>query len=184
VIRCAITNGTAAADEAKWLAGVARILDRGAELLQIRERDLSARHLAELTRKVLALHNPHETKILVNDRADVAMACGAHGVHLRDGSVKPEKFARPGFMVTVACHDTGALKDAAGAAFILLAPVFRPLSKADPRPALGLGVLNAASRISPARILALGGITKENAPACVAAGAAGIAGIAFFENGD
>ncbi len=95
-------------NESRWLDHKAAWLAEGIELMQIRERDLSARQLADLTRKVLRLPNPHGTKILINDRADIAMACGAHGVHLRDGSVLPDVFARLSlqerFLVSVACH--------------------------------------------------------------------------------
>lgn len=180
MIRYAITDGTVAESEQKWIAHVARCLELGVELLQIRERDLSARRLAGLTRKVLALPNPHRTKILINDRADVAIACGAHGVHLRDGSVLPENFARPEFTVTVSCHNISGLDRTRGADFVVLAPIFSPRSKADSRQPLGLEVLRQAARISPIPVIALGGITTENAPACIAAGAAGIAGISYF----
>jgi thiamine-phosphate pyrophosphorylase len=181
VIQYAITNGTAAADEKKWIDRVARCLERGVDLLQIRERDLSARRLADLTRKVLALPNPQRTKILINDRADVAVACGAHGVHLRDGSVPPEYFARPGFTVTASCHDISGLNRTRGADFVLLAPIFTPRSKTDARPPLGLAVLREAARISPVPVIALGGVSAQTAPACMAAGAAGIAGISYFD---
>ena len=181
MIRYAITNGTAAANEAGWIAHVARCLERGVEFLQIRERDLSVRRLAEITREVLALANPHQTKILINDRVDVAIACGAHGVHLRDGSVPPEYFARPGFTVTASCHDISGLDRTRGADFVLLAPIFTPRSKTDARPPLGLAALREAVRISPVPVIALGGVSAETAPACVAAGAAGIAGISIFD---
>lgn len=156
-------------------------IEAGVELVQIRERDLPARDLAQLTRQVLRIPNPQGTKILVNDRADVAMACKAHGVHLRDGSVAPEKFARPGFLVTVSCHDIEDAQKGAGASFILLAPIFKPLSKMDHRPVLGTAAIAELTRRSPIPVLALGGIDHENAQACMDAGAAGIAGITYFE---
>jgi thiamine-phosphate pyrophosphorylase len=182
VIRYAITNGTAAANEAKWIARVAHCLASGVEFLQIRERDLTARRLAELARKVLTLPNPQRTRILINDRADVAIACGAQGVHLRDGSVPPEYFARPGFTVTASCHDISGLDRTRGADFVVLAPIFAPQSKTDSRSPLGLAVLREAARISPVPVIALGGVSAETAPACIAAGAAGIAGISYFED--
>ena len=150
-------------------------------MVQIRERDLEARELAELTREVLRISNPHGTRILVNDRADVAMACNAHGVHLRDGSIRPEKFARPDFLVTVSCHGIEDAPNMAGAGFVLLAPIFKPLSKMDGRPALGAGAITEFTRRSPIPVLALGGIDHENALACMDAGAAGIAGITYFD---
>lgn len=181
MIRCLITNGTYTRDRARWLAFVAHWIEAGVELLQIRERDLTTRELAELTRQVLHIPNPHGAKILVNDRADVAIACGAHGVHLRDCSISPKRFARPGFLVTMACHRLEDAERTEGADYALLAPVFKPLSKDDPGPALGTAALGEFTRRSRAPVLALGGIDKENARACIGAGAAGIAGITYFE---
>ena len=149
MIRCLITDGTASNDENQWLDHIAAWIADGVELLQIRERELPVRQLAELTRKVLRLPNPRGTKILVNDRADVAIACGAHGVHLRDGSVLPEVFARAGFLVSIACHSIAGLERTRGADFILLAPIFKPLSKKDTRPALGIEAIREITRISP-----------------------------------
>jgi thiamine-phosphate diphosphorylase len=160
---------------------MAHWIGEGIDLVQIRERDLEARDLAELTRKVLGIPNRHGTRILVNDRADVAIACHAHGVHLRDGSVLPAKFARPDFVVTVSCHGVEDAPNAAGADFVLLAPIFKPLSKMDHRAVLGTGAITEFSRHSTVPVLALGGIDDENARACVDAGAAGIAGITCFD---
>ena len=181
MIRCLITNGTFSRDPECWMAYVARWIGEGVELVQIRERELTARDLAELTRQVLRIPNPHGTKILINDRADVATACGAHGVHLRDGSVAPEVFSRPEFLVTVACHSIDDAVRTAGADYVLLAPIFAPLSKEDQRPALGTEAIREFTRRSLTPVLALGGITNENVAACLEAGAAGIAGISFFE---
>jgi thiamine-phosphate diphosphorylase len=173
MIRCLITDGS--------IDTVAHWLANGVELVQIRERHLTCRALAEFTRTILSLPNPHSTRILVNDRADVAFACGAHGVHLRDGSISPQRFARPGFTVTVSCHRMEDIKLATGADYILLAPVFKPLSKNDQTPALGTRAITEAARTSPIPVLALGGITPETARLCMAAGAAGIAGISYFK---
>lgn len=181
MIRCLITDGTFSQDQTRWLAHVAHWIREGVDLVQIRERDLEARELAELTRKVLRIPNPHGTRILVNDRADVAIACKAHGVHLRDGSVLPEKFARPDFLVTVSCHGLENAQNTDGASYVLLAPIFKPLSKMDPRPGLGTGAITEFARRSPIPVLALGGINYDNARLCVSAGAAGIAGITCFE---
>jgi thiamine-phosphate pyrophosphorylase len=182
LIRCPISDGTWLQNNAKWLDRTAAWLDRGVEILQIRERELSARQLAALTRQVLRLPNPHRTKIIVNDRADVATACGAHGVHLRDGSVLPEVFARPGFLVTVACHALADFDRFHGADFVLLAPIFKPLSKTDLRPALGPAAITKFTRLCGVPVLALGGITPANARLCIEAGAAGVAGISYFDS--
>ncbi len=181
MIRCLITDGTFSRNQAAWLAHIAHWIEDGVDLVQIRERDLEARELAELTRKVLRIPNPHGTRILVNDRADVAIACKAHGVHLRDGSVSPKTFARPDFLVTVSCHELENARNTDGASYVLLAPIFKPLSKTDHRSALGTGAITEFTRRSPIPVLALGGINYDNARLCVSAGAAGIAGITYFE---
>lgn len=182
MLRCLITDGTASRNETGWLDHLAAWMAHGVDLLQIREPELTVRQLAELTRKVLHLPNPRGSRILINDRADVAIACGADGVHLKDGSVRPEIFARPGFLISVACHSVADVKSLRGADFIVLAPIFSPLSKAGARAVLGTGGIADAARISSIPILALGGITNANARLCTEAGAAGIAGISYFSS--
>ncbi len=182
MIRCLISDGSWLQDNAKWLDYAAAWLARGVEIFQIRERELSARSLAALTRQVLRLPNPHRTKIIVNDRSDVAFACGADGVHLRDGSLLPEIFARPGFLVTVACHHVADAGQLRGADFVLLAPIFKPLSKTDSSPMLGPEAIKEFTRLSDVPVLALGGITPANARLCMEAGAAGVAGISYFDS--
>jgi len=166
-----ITDGMAVERIASWLL-------RGIDFVQIRELGLEARALAEFTRQVIALQNPHGAKILVNDRADVALACRADGVHLRDGSVLPVAFAGLGLTISVACHSADSVKNIQGADLILLAPIFAPRSK--PGIPLGLGELRNATTLTRIPVLALGGITESNALLCVEAGAAGVAGISLF----
>ena len=180
MIRYLITDGTAALDRARWLANIAAWLQRGIDAVQIREREMSARQLAEVTRAVMGLENPACAKILVNDRADVALACGADGVHLRDGSIAPEWLAGRGLTISVSCHKPSEAGLITGADFILLAPVFMPLSKEDYRTPLGLDALGEAAALTRTPILALGGVTESNAVSCIEAGAAGVAGISLF----
>jgi len=167
VIRCQITNGPDTP------------LRHDVDLIQVRERNLPARQLAEFVRRAMTAG----PRILVNDRLDVALACSAAGVHLRSRSVSPKVVRRivpPAFLITVACHDEREVLEAEGADFVLLAPVFRPISKVDSRPPLGIERLRIIIRQSPVPVIALGGITRENAPACIDAGAVGIAGISLF----
>lgn len=179
MIRCLITDGSASRDAPRWLEHLVRWVGQGVELMQIRERNLSARDLAELTRRVLAICQ-HRTKVLVNDRADVAIACGADGVHLRDGTAV-NKFGRPAFLISASCHDPAVAARFAAADYVLLGPIFSPLSKAFEGPPLGTGAIREFTHASSVPVLALGGITVQNAAACIEAGAAGVAGITYFE---
>lgn len=181
MIRYLISDGAASLDEGKWLANIAVWLHRGAErgvdFVQIRERELSVGRLAELTRQVLRLPNPGGARILVNDRADIALACGADGVHIRDGGVLPDKTR---LKISAACHNPADVGRLRGADYILLGPVFTPLSKTSAQAPLGLEAIRQAVRLTPIPILALGGITEANAKLCIEAGAAGVAGISLF----
>ena len=178
MIRYLITDGSAAANEQSWLDR----LDTTVDLIQIREPGLSTRHLAEVTRQIL---QRTAARVLINNRADVALAVGAHGVHLKSDSPKVGEFRRitpKGFLISVACHSVEEVKQAAGedADYALLGPIFPPRSKTDVRTPLGVAALELATRCG-IPVLALGGITEENAPLCANAGAAGVAGISLFQ---
>jgi thiamine-phosphate pyrophosphorylase len=174
LIRYRITNGLYSRDPEAWL----RDIGNDADYIQIRECDLTARDLAALVRKV---QSRVRVPILVNDRADVAIACGAAGVHLRSHSVRPMEVKRLApLLLSVACHEMDDIERNIGADFLIVAPIFHPISKVDTRPPLGLDFLTQFTAESPVPVLALGGITEQNAPLCVAAGAAGIAGIGFW----
>ena len=160
-----------------------RFVERAqADAVQVREKDLPARELTALVRRVMATG----ARVLVNSRVDVALACGAHGVHLPGDSIAPSEWRRivpHGFLIGVSAHSAGDVSRAEleGADFAVFSPVFEPLSKASYGPPQGLARLAEAARGVRIPVLALGGVTLENERDCLAAGAAGVAGITLFQ---
>ena len=159
---------------------VARVIREGVEWIQIREKDLPAREQLELTRAVLAMRG---AKVLVNGRLDVALAAGAHGVQLPAHSIAPSDLRRivpAGFLIGVSCHtvDEVVRAEAEAASFAVFSPIFESPGKGPP---LGIGKLAEAAHSVKMPVLALGGVSRINAPDCIAAGAAGVAGISLFQ---
>ena len=158
--------------------------------IQIREKDLEARSLAELVRLAINTVRGTETRILVNDRLDVALAADAAGVHLGESSLAVESVAEwrrtaghVEFRIGVSCHSAEAARAAErdGADYIFFGPVFATPSKAAFGPPQGIEHLREACAAVRIPVLAIGGVTLENAASCFEAGAAGIAAIRLFQ---
>ncbi len=182
--RCHITDRRMMGGVEPLLVRIARNDAEGVDLIQIREKDLSARALCELVTRAVGLCS--RAKVIVNSRVDVALACGAHGAHLPAHSPAPAEFRRitpPGFLIGVSCHDIDELwaAEREGADYAFFSPVFQPLSKSDQRAPHGLDGLRAACFSVRIPVYALGGIKIGNAPLCMEAGAAGVAGITLFQ---
>jgi thiamine-phosphate pyrophosphorylase len=148
----------------------------GTAAVQLREKDLPAARLLELARELLPVCKAASAPLLVNDRADVALAAGADGVHLPSQGL-PVAPARSllgaAKLVGVSCHTTSEVAGAhaAGADFALFGPVWDSPGKI----AQGLSALKGAVRASPLPVLAIGGVTPETARLAMEAGAAGVA---------
>jgi thiamine-phosphate pyrophosphorylase len=163
------------------LQAIERVARSGVDMIQVRERDLPVRALLRLVQAALEIACGTKARILVNDRVDVALAAGAHGVHLRSNGIAPRDWRRvvpTGFLLGRSCHTVEEIKAAREADFVVFGPVFDSPSKG---PGVGLEALRAAAASSDVPVLALGGITEATVDECLAHGAAGIAGIRLFQ---
>jgi thiamine-phosphate pyrophosphorylase len=171
-------------------ACIAGAVAAGVDWVQIREKDLPARRLLALTDAALEhARRPARTRVMVNDRLDVALAAKAHGVHLGTRSMPVDlvrKLTPREFVVGVSCHSLAEAlaAQAAGADYILLGPIFATPSKLPYGPPLGLAMLREVTLQTTIPVLALGGITLDRVAPCRQNGAAGIAGIRLFQECD
>jgi thiamine-phosphate pyrophosphorylase len=186
-MQCYITDRRTLPAHVDLLDCIERNLAAGVEWVQIREKDLSARELFDLTVRVLGLPNPHRSKILVNTRVDVALAAGAGGVHLPAGSPAAGRWRElspAGFLIGVSCHSLEEVRVAEeqGADYVVFGPVFAPRSKVTGLAPRGIDALAEAARAVRIPVLALGGITRLKAQDCMRAGAAGVAAISLYQS--
>jgi thiamine-phosphate pyrophosphorylase len=159
------------------------------DLVQLRERDLETARLVDLAGDLVEIARGSTTRIIVNDRVDVALACGAGGVHLRSDSIAPgaarsiaSDFGRTtaDFLIGRSVHEMAeAVEHAPAVDYVIAGTVFPSVSKpgADLLGERGLSRMAAAVRVP---ILAIGGVTVERLPAIAASGAAGVAAIGLF----
>ena len=163
-------------------------VDAGVDLIHIRERDLDAAALTSLVLRVVELTRGSRTRVVVNDRLDVALACGADGVHLRGDSLPPARvrsIVPRGFLIGRSVHARDeALAVAPDVDYLIAGTVFPTASKPGRTDLLGVqGLASIASAVS-VPVLAIGGVAPERAGELAAAGAAGIAALALFADPD
>jgi len=155
----------------------------GVDVIQLRERDLEAAVLASLAERIVRRAAGTHTRVLVNDRADVAIASAAHGVHLRaDGppARRVRSIVPPPNVIGRSTHTVDDVVQHDDADYLLFGSIFPTASKPDAAPAAGIDRLREAAHRSPVPVIAIGGIDADRAAACVEAGAAGVAAIGAF----
>jgi len=161
----------------------------GARAVQLREKDLPPRELYPLALEMRQLTQAYGARLLINDRADVALAVNADGVHLTTTSL-PASIARqvlgPGRLIGVSTHTRAEAQAAVeeGADFVVFGPVFFTPSKASYGQPVGLDALRAVRAAVKSPILAIGGIKPANLDQVLAAGADGIAVISAIISAD
>jgi thiamine-phosphate pyrophosphorylase len=200
VLRYAITQRTLFSgddhlQQAALVRQTARWAEEGIDFVQLREKDLTAFDLILLARKILEAIGNSPTRLLINSNPGVAISTAAHGVHLTTAPNQPtptqirHRYALanlPEPIITISCHTLAEIEQAhtEHPTAILFAPVFeKSISGHLITPGTGLDRLHeACTAATPIPVYALGGVTPENAPKCIVAGAAGIAGIRLFHN--
>jgi thiamine-phosphate pyrophosphorylase len=203
-ILCYVTDrrslpvATPSAEFSALLQKIAELARVGVDWVQIREKDLSARKLTALVQETARClpaqsgKDPGTTRILINDRVDVALTQSAAGVHLGESCLAVDEVKRlvesqastRDFLLGLSCHSLEGAKSAAvdGADYIFFGPVFATPSKATFGEPQGVTRLAEVCRSVAIPVLAIGGITLENAATCFTAGAAGIAAIRLFQD--
>jgi thiamine-phosphate pyrophosphorylase len=169
---------------------IEKAIEANISLIQIREKQLSAKQVFELTSKAAELTKNSNTKLLVNDRADIALAANADGVHLPANSLSAENVRRAfgeHFIIGVSGHSLEEIEKARveGADFVTFSPIFATESKAKYGAPQGVEKLREVSETFPKfPVIALGGIDENNYAEALKAGAKGIAAIRFLNDAE
>jgi len=207
-----ITDRTAfAADEPtrrrRLLDKISEAARAGVDYIQLREKglvtgelEMLAREAVDISRQLRTENREPRTVLLINTRTDIALAAGADGVHLRSDDITPpdvravwekcgagapaREVSPREPLIGISCHSPEEVKqaEANGANFAVFAPVFEKKDIPSAQPA-GLAQLREACKVK-IPVLALGGVTLENAKWCLEAGASGIAAIRLFQDNE
>lgn len=159
---------------------VRQAVQAGVPAVQLRERGLEARELMDLASSLRTITRQAGALLLINDRLDVALACGADGVHLPQDGIPPREARQllgPDRLIGVSTHSLAEARraEAGGADFIVLGPVYATPSKLSYGPPRGLEVLRVVTEQVRLPVLAIGGIKTANVAEVLGAGAAGVA---------
>ncbi|MGH3387194.1 MAG: thiamine phosphate synthase [Nocardioidaceae bacterium] len=178
IARCHLVTDTR--DRRDPLTDVQAALRAGIRLVQVRAKQGTDRDLLALTRAVLRLARPRDVTVLVDDRADIALAAGAHGVHVGAGDLPVEEVRRilgPGAVIGATARDPQAARvaTAAGADYLGVGPAYATTSKAGLPDPLGLDGVTAVVRSTRLPVVAIGGIGPDEIPALLQRGVHGVA---------
>lgn len=192
VTLCFITNRRLYGDDEsvaqeRLLEAIGAAARAGVDLIQIRERDLDDRALLSLVRRAMVCVSETGARVFVNDRADLAIVAGAHGVHLRGDSVPASRVRDLASALIVgrsvhAVHEAVAAERQGGCEYLLAGTLFPTSSKAHGHALLGIDGLRRLCEAVRVPMVAVGGITVERAGDAARAGAAGVAGIRIFSD--
>ena len=175
---------TTRAEIAALEAAIDEAVDAGIDVVQIREPDLETMDLAGLCRRVVQRTRSMPTRVVVNDRIDVAVAAAADGAHLKsDGPAagRVRAMAPPGWSIGRSVHSPTEVDSSAPLDYWLFGTMYRTLSKGADAPVQSLAALAAVVQAAGTRpVWVIGGVTTENAGPCLRAGAAGVAAIGAF----
>jgi thiamine-phosphate pyrophosphorylase len=171
----------------RLLGAIAAAARAGVDLIQVREADLETGALTDLVRRAVASVRDTRARVLVNDRADVAIAAGAHGVHLRGDSFPAPRVRdiAPAMLVGRSVHgaeDASAVEALGGCRYLIAGTVFPTPSKPSGHVLLGVEGLRRVCGAVRLPVLAVGGIDVDRASAVARAGAAGVAAIRLFSD--
>jgi thiamine-phosphate pyrophosphorylase len=158
----------------------------GVDVIQVRERDLADAALVGLVRAIVRATAGTAARVVVNDRADIAILAGAAGVHLRGDSAAASRvraMTAPGFLIGRSVHSLAEIDAAVadgGCDYLMFGTVFPSAGKPDGHPVAGLDALTAACARSPLPVIAIGGVDDAGAALVRDAGAAGFAAVGLF----
>jgi thiamine-phosphate pyrophosphorylase len=193
MILCAVTDRRRLGEFSTTSAAVDALVhqaraaaDAGLDLFQIREPDLPDTALLDVAARVRDATAGSALRVLINDRLDLAIAAGLAGVHLRASSfpaTRAREIAPAPFVIGRSVHGVDEAVDverAGGLDYLILGTIFPSRSKPPDHPLAGLETLSATVRVCRLPILAIGGVSLQNAEAIAHTGAAGLAAIELF----